>query len=406
MNEILERGEIVVVSVVERWNIHPDLKWMRGIRPDPGVEYNEQLNAWNIYGYQDVYDIMKDPETFSSKTAYLAAVAADDSYNEGDVTQLDPPEQTRFRKTISGAFTPKIIAGLESHVHEIVDELVEAMRGKERIDLVTDLAYPLPVTVIAELLGIPTADREFFVGYSTKFIEQLNGLTFLDKDAQDDVTDAIDAFMPMLDYMRDQLADRRQTPRDDLITGLALAEPDGVPLTENEIVNLSLILLIGGHITTTMMIGNTIACLDSNPAEFARVREDRSLVPGALEESVRMLSPTGVLSRRTTTEVEIAGVRIPAEQMILPWLAAANRDPRMFDNPEQFDVTRSPNPHLGFGHGVHYCLGTRLAKLQGRVALNRLMDCFPQLYIDPSEPPVFFPNPDLIGIKSLPVRTG
>jgi cytochrome P450 len=210
----------------------------------------------------------------------------------------------------------------------------------------------------------------------------------------------------MMAYMHGQLAERRQHPRDDVISGLTLAEADGARLTDNEIVNLSLLLLVAGHITTTMMIGNVITCLDANPDEFIRVREDRSLVPGALDEAIRTLSPTAVLSRRTTTDVEIAGVRIPAERMVLPWLAAGNRDPRKFDDPEKFDVTRNSNPHLGFGHGIHYCVGAQLAKLEGRIALNHLMDRFPKLYIDPNEPPVLFPNPDLIGVKSLPIHTG
>jgi hypothetical protein len=392
-------------TVYERWSLHPDLKWLHGIRPDPEVEYNEQLNAWCVYGYQDVFDIINDPKTFSSRTAYLAAVTADDSFNEGDLSQLDPPEQTKFRKLINRAFTPKVVGGLEARITTITDELLDAARDKDRIDLVADLAYPLPVIVIADLLGIPAGDRELFIGHSTRFIEQLNGLSFLDADAETDVGYAIEQFMPMIEYMRAQLADRRRRPGDDLISGLALAEEGGARLSDNEIVNLSNLLLIAGHITTTMMIGNTVVCLDADPGQFARVRADRSLVPGALDESVRLISPTAVLSRRTTTEVELSGVRIPAEQMILPWLAAANRDPRRFEDPEVFDVTRTPNPHVGFGHGIHYCVGAHLAKLQGRIALNRLMDRFPTLYIDPDEPPVFFPNPDLIGAKSLPVRT-
>jgi len=152
------------------------------------------------------------------------------------------------------------------------------------------------------------------------------------------------------------------------------------------------------------MIGNAVVCLDADPAQFERVRQDRSLVPGALDEVLRTLPPSATLSRRTTTEVELSGVRIPADQMILPWLGAANRDPRQFADPDVFDVTRSPNPHLGFGQGAHFCIGSNLAKMQGRVALNRLMDRFPKLSIDPDVPPDFFPTQDLLGVRSLRVR--
>ncbi|MEO6700052.1 MAG: cytochrome P450, partial [Jatrophihabitantaceae bacterium] len=156
----------------------------------------------------------------------------------------------------------------------------------------------------------------------------------------------------------------------------------------------------------TMLLGNAVVCLDANPEQFEQVRADRSLLPGAIDEVLRTLSPSAAVSRRTTTDVELGGVKIPAEQMLLPWLAAANRDPRKFADPETFDIHRSPNPHLGFGHGVHYCIGSHLAKQQGRIALDLLMSRFDKLVIDPSNPPKFFPTTDLIGVQSLPVQVG
>ena len=393
-----------MVSVVERWDIHPELPWLRGIRPTPEVEYLEQLNAWCVYGYEDVYRIITDPKTFSNKTYTLAAVQIDESYVEGDMTQMDPPENIKYRKLISGAFTPKFIAGMESRITAITDELLAAMAEKDRPDLVADLAYPLPVIVIAELLGIPASDRNMVIDHSTKIIEQMNGLSFLDESAQESVDAAVAEFQPLMEYMRGHVADRRAHPRDDVISRLITAEVDGKRLSDNEVVNIANFVLGAGHIPTTLMLGNAIVCLDANPEQFARIREDRSLVPGALEEVVRTLSPSAMLSRRSTVEVELSGVRIPAEQMILPMLGAANRDPRKFAQPDIFDVTRDPNPHLGFGHGAHFCIGSHLARLEGRIALNRLMDRFPKLYIDPTDPPVFFPTQDLIGVQSLPAR--
>lgn len=395
-----------MVSVVERWNIHPDLPWLRGVRPPAEVEYIEQFNAYGVYGYPEVYDIITDPKTFSNKTADLAAVTIDESFKEGDLSQMDPPEQTKYRKLIARAFTPKVVAGLEARITAITDDLIDAMQDKDKPDLTRDLAYPLPVIVIAELLGIPASDHDTFMQSSTNIIEQLNGLSFLEEGAQEDVGYAIDQFMPMVEYMRGQIAERRANPREDLLSRLCQAEHEGERLTDNELVNLSNLLLVAGHITTTMLIGNVVVCLDANPDQFAMVREDRSLVPGALDEALRTLSPSAALSRRTTTDVEIAGVHIPAERMILPWPAAANRDPRKFDDPDVYDVRRNPNPHLGFGHGVHFCIGSHLAKLEGRVALNRLMDRFDKIYIDPNDPPVFFPTPDLIGVRALPIQTG
>jgi hypothetical protein len=394
-------------SVVERWNLHPCHPWLRGIRPDGPVEFVEEMGVWSVLGYDEVFTVINDPKTFSSRTYHLAAVQIDESYSEGDFAQMDPPAQTRYRKLVSRAFTARRVAALEPRIAEIAGELLDAMAGKQRIDLVEEFAYPLPVIVIAELMGIPSEDLELFKKTAFLVMEQLNGIKFLsaDEEAQASIDAAVNQFQPLIDYMRGQIAERRARPRGDMMSDLVAAEVDGQRLTDNEIATIANLMLVAGHITTTMMIGNTVACLDSSPEAFARVRADRSLVPTALDESLRLLTPSAALSRRTTTEVEIGGVRIPPEQLILVWLAAANRDPGKFANPEVFDPARSPNPHLGFGHGVHYCIGATLGKLQGQVALNALLDRFPVLRTDPGDPPRFFPSPDIIGTASLPLRT-
>jgi hypothetical protein len=394
-------------TVVERWNLHPCHQWLRGNRPKVPVEFSEELGVWNVLGYEEVYGILNDPKTFSSRTYHLAAVQIDASYSEGDFAQMDPPAQTRYRKLVSRAFTPRRVAALEPRIAEVTGELLDAMAGKTRIDVVEDLAYPLPVIVIAGLMGIPADDLPLFKNMAFLVMEQLNGIKFLDPDssAQANIDAAVDRLQPLLDYMRGQIADRRARPRDDLMSALVEAEVEGQRLTDNEILTISNIMLVAGHITTTMMIGNTVACLDASPEAFEKVRADRSLVPTALDEGLRTLTPSAALSRRTTTEVEIGGVKIPPEKMILVWLAAANRDPRKFADPEVFDPARNPNPHLGFGHGVHYCIGATLGKLQGQIALNGLLDRFPVLSTDPDDPPRFFPSPDIMGAASLPLRT-
>jgi cytochrome P450 len=396
-----------VVTVAERWNIHPCHSWLRGIRPDGPMEFSEEMGVWNVLDYEEVFGVISDPKTFSSKTAYLAPVTIDESFSAGDFAQMDPPDQTRYRKLVSRAFTPKVVATLEPRIVEITRDLLDAMQDKQRIDLVEDLAYPLPVIVIAELMGIPTDDLELFKEKAFLIMEQLNGIAFLNEnaEAQASIDAAVDLFRPMVDYMRGQIAERRRRPRDDMMSDLVTAEVDGQRLTDDEIVTIANLMLVAGHITTTMLIGNSVACLDSSPEAFARVRADRSLVPTALEETMRLLTPSAALSRRTTTAVEIGGVKIAPEQLILVWPAAANRDPRKFPDPEVFDPARSPNPHLGFGYGVHYCIGSTLAKLQGRIALNALLDRFPVLRTDPGDAPRFFPSPDIIGTAALPLRT-
>ncbi|MFC0435420.1 cytochrome P450 [Kutzneria buriramensis] len=395
-------------SVVDRWDIHPGHPWLRGLRPELPVQFDENMGLWGVYGYQEAFDILNDPRTFSSRTAHLAPITYDESLNDGDLTQMDPPDHTRYRKLLSHAFTPKAIAGLEPRIREITAELLDGIAGRDRFDLVTDLAYPLPVVVISELLGVPSSDRDLFKKWAFRIIDDLNGMAYLTggEDEQKEVDEATAGIQPLLDYLLEHVLERRKRPREDMLSQLASAEVDGVRLTDNEIVNIANILLVTGHITTTMLLGNTMVCLDAYPDQGARVRADRSLVPTAIEEALRTLTPSAAMSRRTTRDVEIGGVAIPADKMVLVWLGAANRDPRQFAEPDAFDAGRDPNPHLGFGRGIHFCIGAPLARLEGRIALNALLDRYPGLAVDPADPPVFFPSPDMIGVRGLPLRVG
>ncbi len=178
---------------------------------------------------------------------------------------------------------------------------------------------------------------------------------------------------------------------------------DGERLTGAEIVNFAMVLLIAGHVTTTMLLGNTILCLDQHPGQAARVRADRALVPAAIEESLRWLTPIASLGRITNSEVDLAGHAIAENERLVVWIAAANRDPRRFTEPDTYDVGRDPNPHLAFGRGVHFCLGAPLARLEGRIALNILLDRFATLHTDPQAPPEFLANPAMTGLRSLPL---
>ncbi|MEU2084745.1 cytochrome P450 [Streptomyces albus] len=391
--------------VIERWNVHPNSPWLRGVRPQQPVEYVEALGSWCAYGYDEVQQILGDHETFSARTAAYAAVQVDEKFQQGDISQMDPPEQTRYRRLIGRAFSPRVIADLEPQIEKITSELLDAVRDKETFELVADLAYPLPVRVIADLLGVDSEDFDLFKGAAFDIIENMAGLDFVagGEGVDDQIHSAEQRLQPLLDYMHGQVTERRKHPREDLLTYLTQAEEDGQRLTDTEVVNISNVLLITGHITSTMMVGNTMACLDAEPDKLARVRDDRSLVPGAIEEALRLLPPAATLSRVTTREVEIGGVTVPAEQMVLPWVSAANRDPRKFADPDVFLPDRSPNDHIVFGHGVHYCLGTRLARLEGRIAVNALLDRFPDFRADPGRPIVFFPSEDMVGVRSMHV---
>ncbi|WP_439678562.1 cytochrome P450 [Embleya sp. MST-111070] len=396
-----------MTTVVDRWNIHPDHRWLRGERPDAPITFDEAQGVWNVYGYAECLEMLGDAARFSSHTARLLPVTVDPSLMEGDMSQMDPPQHRKFRQLVSRAFTPRLIAGMETRIVEITTELLDRVEGKPELELVADLTFPLPVIVIAELLGVPASDRDMFKKWADNIIASFSGFSFLDDSEQGrrDISDATEQLRPLLEYLAGHVAERRRHPREDLLTHLATAEIDGERLTDNEVVNVANIMLVTGHITTTMLLGNTVLCLDAYEEQGARVRADRSLVPGAIEEALRMLPPSTAMTRATNVDVALSGVEIPKDRMLMLWLGAANRDPGVFADPGIYRPERDPNPHLGFGRGIHYCIGAGLTQMEGRIALNALLDRFPSLRTDPANPPEFFATPDMIGVSSLPLRT-
>ncbi|MFH8347397.1 cytochrome P450 [Streptomyces sp. NPDC018045] len=398
-----------MATLADRWNIHPAHFWLRGHQPEHPVRFDEELGTWNVYGYAEAVRILGDPAVFSSDTKRLYSSEAVNEHKEGNLIQMDDPEHGKLRTLVSRAFNRKIVADLEPRVREVTHELLDAVPDPGQLEVVTDLAYPLPVIVIAELLGVPSSDRDLFKQWVTVMLEGTGQLSLRDRDLSEeeerDQQAVIEQWQPMFDYIREHVAERRRQPRQDLLTQLVTAEVDGSRLTDGEVVNFAVLLLVAGHVSTTLLLGNTLLCLDAHPEWAARVREDRSLVPSAIEESMRLFSPFAGVTRSTYTEVEIAGQRIPADQMIMVWLAAANRDARQFTDPDTFIPDRDPNPHLGLGRGIHFCLGAPLARLEGRIALNMLMDRFPVLRADPADPPTFVPTPNMTGVRTLPMRT-
>ena len=390
------------MTITERWNTHPKQFWLRGDKPPEPVSFDADNGMWHVYGYPEAQHVLADTATFSSHTGRLIPEA--EEFAAGSLTQLDPPRHTKLRKLVNQAFTPRVVAALEPRIRTIATDLLEAAPSG-RIDLVADFAYPLPVTVIAELLGVPSSDRDLFHRWVDTMFSRSNELSLRERtETQErDLEESLRQLKEMSAYVAAHAARRRREPREDLLTRLVDAEVDGVRLTDQEVVNFANLLLIAGHITTTMLVGNTVLCLDAHPQERARVQADRSLVPAAIEESLRMLTPFPVLGRVTNTETELAGRSIGADQLVMVWVAAANRDSRQFVRPDVFDIDRDPNPHLAFGRGIHFCVGAPLARLEGKVATNLLLDRFPGLRCDPQDPPVFLPTPNLTGAQRLPL---
>ena len=390
------------MTTTERWATHPKQFWLRSVLPPEPVRFDADNGMWHVYGYPEAQRLLADTVTFSSHTGRLVPEA--EEFSAGSLTQLDPPRHTKLRKLVNQAFTPRVVAGLEPRITAIATDLLEAA-APDRIDLVADFAYPLPVTVIAELLGVPSSDRDLFHRWVDTMLSRSSEFSLRERSESEelDFQESMRQLKEMSAYISEHAARRRTEPREDLLTRLVEAEVDGVRLTDQEVVNFANLLLIAGHITTTMLVGNTVLCLDAHPWARARVQADRALVPSAIEESLRMLTPFPVLARVTNTETELGGRTIGADQMVMVWIAAANRDPRQFSRPHAFDLDRDPNPHLAFGRGIHFCVGAPLARLEGRVATNVLLDRYPRLRCDPQDPPVFLPTPNMTGAQRLPL---
>lgn len=394
-------------SPVDRWDVHPDHFWLRGKKPDNLVSYDEELKMWNVYGYPEATAILSDPKVFSSDQMRLDPIKVDEAIVEGDFSHTDPPKHRKLRGLVDHAFTPRLVAKLESRVHGIIDELLDELHGRQRFDLMADLAAPLPLIMIADLMGVPPADRPLLRGWMDQMLD--GGDQFESPEEQlageAELQDELKLLWEMRDYWRDLAVDRRRQPREDLLSELVRAEVDGERLTDSMVSNICNRLLVNGHLTTAMLIGNTVLCLDAFPDQAALVREDRTRVPAVIEESLRYLSPICGVGRATNAAAEVGGQLIPADQLMIVWTGAANRDPRQFADPHRFDLTRSPNPHLGLGRGVHFCVGRQLARMEGKAALEALLERFPMLRPDPDNPATFLRVIDSDGVATLPVVT-
>lgn len=342
-------------------------------RAETPVRTHEGLGAHSVFRYADIQDILRDHETWSSDNRRLRPrrIADDEA---PAMIGLDPPEHTRLRSLVNKAFTPRIISRREAHLRELAGELVDRAVARGRVDIVEALTHPLPMIVIAEILGVPVEDREAFKRWSETLIATL-GSGLLDAGpAPDQVAAQEAASGEMREYVRSLAEKRRADPREDLISGLVHAEEQGSRLTFPELVSMVTLLLIAGNETTTTLIGNTIVTLLDHPESLRRLRERPQLVPSAIDEVMRFTSPVQIDPRRATREVELRGVKIRPDEMVLCWLGSAGRDEDVFPDPDRFDIERSPNRHLGFGFGAHYCLGSNLALLEARIALEALLE--------------------------------
>jgi cytochrome P450 len=369
------------------------------------VHHDEERGLWRVLDHPGVSRVLSDPAAFSSDFSGLTPVQEDfETFRKGNFVGMDPPDHRKLRTLVSQAFTPRVVAGLEPRIRTIAGELLDEVGGASRFDVVDALAYPLPIIVIAELLGVPVADRPLFTHWAQVLF---SGDQLGESADMEDIQRALDAIAPtireMNAYILDHIRHHRAHPGPGLTSRLVAAEFNGERLEDQEIVGFVALLLIAGHITTTALLGNAVVTFDRNPLAAAAVRSAPGGLLAALEEVLRMLPPFPELGRRTTREIELGGHRIPENSIVMADLAAANRDPAFFDRPDTFDPGRNPNPHLTFGHGIHFCFGAPLARLEGRIAFEVLFERYRDLAVA-TDAPVEFQNPSVIvSVRHLPL---
>lgn len=322
---------------------------------------------WALFDYDSVKRAITDPETFSSAAAPPGSVPAQ------WLIFTDPPRHSKLRALIGRALTPRSIASLEPRILELTRGLLDPMlttRGEP--DFQAGLSIPLPLMVIADLLGANVAHWPLFRGWSDALLGLVNTISGGPAAARS-IAAFSQAHAEMRTYLGGLLEARRARPGNDLLTQLLQAELDGERLGEEELLAFFQLLLLAGHETTTNLIGNALVCLIDNPGELARLQADASLIPGALEEVLRYRSPVQAVFRIARRDVELHGQTIREGALVLALIGSANRDSAHFAEPDRFDVSRSPNPHIAFGHGVHFCIGAALARLEARVVLTELL---------------------------------
>jgi hypothetical protein len=325
--------------------------------------YVSPEGSYVLSRFADVWDAVHDWQTFSS-------ICAEADQLMPQMIYMDPPRHTALRSQVSRAFTPKRIAGLESRIRDVTRQLLDDMTSGGRCDLVHDFAAPLPSIVMADLIGVPVEHRETFRHWTEAFLEVTGP-----QDIAERATNIYRLFGELL-------AVRRQSPADDLMSALLAAELDGERLSEEDVLGFCFLLLIAGNDTTTSLIGNGAELLARHSDQRAELAADPDLIPAAVEEMLRVESPTQALARTATREVEVHGITIPEGSRVMLLWGSANLDEREFPDAGRFDIHRNAPRHLGFGHGIHFCLGAYLARLESRIAFEELLRRLPDFRID------------------------
>ncbi|MFF3013315.1 cytochrome P450 [Streptomyces sp. NPDC057939] len=380
---------------------YPVYARLRRRGPVHHVNTPDRRDMWLVVGHDACRTAFTDPRLSRDwrRSGNISQIinTGQDQPGLAHMLMSDPPDHTRLRRLVAREFTTRRIEALAPRIQQIADELLDAMEANERrgADLVASFAFPLPMTVMCELLGVPELDRGAFGAWSNEMVAR----TSPEAEAA--------AYEEMPRYLVSLIEAKRAAPGDDLLSGLIhTVDEGGDRLSPDELIGMSLLLLIAGHETTVHMIGNGMRALFAHPDQLADLRADPGLLDGAIEEMLRYDGPVETCTERLALEdVEMGGVVIPAGSAVLIAMADADRDPARFREPDRFDIRRDARGHIAFGHGLHHCLGAPLARMEGRIALRSLLARFPGLTRDTAATePDWLPGMLLRGVRELPVR--
>jgi erythromycin 12 hydroxylase len=377
------------------------LEWTEARRA-AGPVWRDEKGHYHLFRHADVTAVVADPATFSSDTVTRPSGGLM-SPPPGTLLLMDPPRHRRMRRLVTQAFSARRVTALGTRITEIAEELLDRLTGLtpgpaevREFDLVEAFADPLPVTVIAELLGVPVSDLPRFQGWADRFLAAR-------PDDPEGAADLRAGVVEMQEYLQSRVTLSRADPGADLIGSLVGAEVEDKSLNDLEIISFAALLLLAGHVTTAVLLGNILLCLDAAPEEMAALRADAARIPSVIEETLRLRPPFLAVERVATRDVEFAGTPIPENSIIHLWLLSANRDERVFDQPHAFRPGRAESSQVAFGHGIHFCLGAPLARMEGRIALALLLERFADIQVRHDVELAWHRN-NVLGARHLPLR--
>lgn len=403
-----------LISPAFKANPYPAFSWLRTNAPVYQINMQGDRPAWIISRYEDVDTVLKDqrfvknvrnalsPEELSQKFPWVQPdpqqqQQSGNAFLSHHMLNFDPPDHTRLRSLVNLSFTPRLVEQWRERIQAITDELLDAVQERGEMELIGEFAFPLPMMVITEMLGVPTVDRMRFRTWSNQVVEASGNF-----EAFQDLRESLREFR---NYLSDLIAQKSKQPSEDLLSKLIRTEAEGEKLTEEELIAMVFLLLVAGHETTVNLIGNGVLALLQYPDQLEKLKQDPSLIKSAVEEFLRYQGPLITATQRWLSEdVEMGGQLLRRGDQVLVLLASANRDDQRFADAEGLDITREENHHLAFGKGIHFCLGAPLARLEGQIAIGTLLRRMPHLNlaIDPQDL-VWRPGMLIMGVNNLPV---